>query len=57
MVEILTSWFILFGWISFILLSFAVMMYLDKKNYFMGPVYLIWGIVFLIVTCIAMYIS
>lgn len=57
MVEVLTSWFILFGWISFILLSFAVMMYLDKKNYFMGPVYLIWGIVFLIVTCIAMYIS
>lgn len=57
MVATLTSWFIFFGWISFIGFSACIILQLDKKNYWMPPIYLVWGIIFFIVTGWVIFIS
>ena len=57
MIAALTSWFILFGWVSFLGFSVCIITYLDECNYWMPPIYAVWGIILFIVTIIAVVIS
>lgn len=52
MIAILTCWFILFSWISFIGFGVRVITYLDERNHWMPPIYIIWGIILFIVSFI-----
>lgn len=49
--------FIVFGWFCFIALGIAVLTWLDNRNYWMPPIYVVWGVVFFVVTLWVNYIS
>ena len=57
MIAALTSWFILFGWVSFLGFSVCIITYLDECNYWMPPIYAVWGIILFVVTIIVVVIS
>lgn len=57
MISVLINWFILFGWVCFIGFSACIVLMFEERNYWMPPIYIIWSIMFFIVTSVAVYIS
>lgn len=57
MVAFLTGWFIIFGWLCFIGLSGVIVWWFDEHNYWMPTIYLLWGIIFFVVTYVVNFIS
>lgn len=57
MISVLINWFILFGWVCFMGFSACIVLMFEERNYWMPPIYIIWGIMFFIVTSVAVYIS
>lgn len=48
--NILHDLFLVFGWLSFLALGAGIVLWLDKKNYWMPPIYLCYGVAAFIVT-------